>query len=90
MTAVTTDPRPPRDQHDPDPVDRRGPGGNTGHPAPRWAPRRWLTSSGRASCATPPRIRLAGRDRFVLSAATRSMLLYSLLHLTGYDLRSTS
>ena len=28
----------------------------------------------------------AGRDRFVLSGGHRSMLLYSLLHLTGYDL----
>ena len=27
-----------------------------------------------------------GRDRFVLSAGHASMLLYSLLHLTGYDL----
>ena len=27
-----------------------------------------------------------GRDRFVLSAGHASMLIYSLLHLTGYDL----
>ncbi len=30
------------------------------------------------------------RDRFVLCAGHASMLLYSLLHLTGYDLRSTT
>ena len=30
--------------------------------------------------------RWPGRDRFVLSAGHGSMLLYSLLHLTGYDL----
>src|SRR6476469_7945592 len=28
----------------------------------------------------------AGRDRFVLSAGHASMLIYSLLHLTGYDM----
>lgn len=32
----------------------------------------------------------ADRDRFVLSNGHGSMLLYSLLHLTGYDLRSKS
>lgn len=34
----------------------------------------------------PKNPRWAGRDRFVLSAGHASMLLYSLLHLTGYDL----
>jgi transketolase len=35
---------------------------------------------------TPANPRWAGRDRFVLSNGHGSMLLYSLLHLTGYDL----
>ena len=34
----------------------------------------------------PANPRWPGRDRFVLSAGHASMLLYSLLHLTGYDL----
>ncbi|HWS52759.1 MAG TPA: transketolase [Pyrinomonadaceae bacterium] len=34
----------------------------------------------------PSNPRWAGRDRFLLSAGHGSMLLYSLLHLTGYDL----
>ena len=34
----------------------------------------------------PKNPRWAGRDRFVLSAGHGSMLLYGLLHLTGYDL----
>ena len=34
----------------------------------------------------PRNPRWMGRDRFVLSAGHGSMLLYSLLHLTGYDL----
>ncbi|MDH4226518.1 MAG: transketolase [Deltaproteobacteria bacterium] len=35
---------------------------------------------------SPKNPKWAGRDRFVLSAGHGSMLLYSLLHLTGYDL----
>ena len=59
-----------------------------GIPACRSAPRRWPTCCGRAilqaqSGAIP---RWPDRDRFVLSAGHGSMLLYSLLHLTGYDL----
>jgi len=34
----------------------------------------------------PKDVNWAGRDRFVLSAGHGSMLLYSLLHLFGYDL----
>jgi transketolase len=34
---------------------------------------------------SPSNSKWAGRDRFVLSAGHGSMLLYSLLHLTGYD-----
>ena len=56
-------------------------------PAPRWAPRRWRTCCGPGSCATRrPDPDWFDRDRFVLSAGHASMLLYSLLHLTGYDL----
>ena len=73
---------------------RSGPWRSTGSrrptpaiPARRWAPRRWPTCCGRASCATPRRHPdWADRDRFVLSAGHASMLLYSLLHLTGYGL----
>jgi transketolase len=34
----------------------------------------------------PKNFRWANRDRFLLSAGHGSMLLYALLHLTGYDL----
>ena len=54
--------------------------------ARRWARRRWPTRSGPASSATRRRHPdWPDRDRFVLSAGHASMLLYSLLHLTGYD-----
>jgi hypothetical protein len=51
----------------------------------RWAPRRWPTRCGRAAQAHPANPDWPDRDRFVLSAGHGSMLLYSLLHLTGYD-----
>ncbi len=56
-------------------------------PAPRWA---WRTSP--RCCGAdylkhnPADPRWADRDRFVLSNGHASMLLYSLLHLTGYPL----
>ena len=56
-------------------------------PACRWAPRRWPTSCGHAISGTIRRNpSWPDRDRFVLSAGHASMLLYSLLFLTGYDL----
>ncbi len=60
---------------------------NSGHPgAPMGlAPIGWqlFTTALRHNPANPL---WANRDRFVLSAGHASMLLYSLLHLTGYDL----
>ena len=56
-------------------------------PACRWAWPRSPSRCGTATCATTPRIRTGpNRDRFVLSNGHGSMLLYALLHLTGYDL----
>ena len=56
-------------------------------PACRSAPRRWPTCCGRDFLKHNPRNpHWPDRDRFVLSAGHGSMLLYSLLHLTGYDL----
>ena len=59
---------------------------NSGHPAPRWGPHRWPTSVWtRFLRHAPTHPDWPDRDRFVLSAGHASMLLYSLLHLTGYD-----
>ena len=56
-------------------------------PACRWAWPRSPRCCGAATCATTrPIPRWADRDRFVLSNGHGSMLLYALLHLTGYDL----
>ena len=53
--------------------------------ARRWARRRWPTSLWtRFLRHAPTQPDWADRDRFVLSAGHASMLLYSLLHLTGY------
>ena len=87
MTDRHRDPRPARDRHDPDPLDRRRPAGELRPSrARRWARRRWPTRSGRASSATP-RPTPTGRTATASScrAGHASMLLYSLLHLTGYD-----
>ena len=60
---------------------------NSGHRAPPWA---WPTSHksyGNDYLKHNPRNPgWADRDRFVLSNGHGSMLLYSLLHLSGYDL----
>ena len=58
--------------------------GHPGHAAGRRAD--GLRRSGRASSHNPANPAWPDRDRFVLSAGHGSMLLYSLLHLTGYDL----
>jgi transketolase len=60
---------------------------NSGHPGLPLdaAPMAYVTWT-RALRHNPRNPRWADRDRFVLSAGHGSMLLYSLLHLTGYDL----
>jgi len=60
---------------------------NSGHPGLPLgaAPAAWALWS-RHLRHNPKNPRWPDRDRFVLSAGHGSMLLYSLLHLTGYDL----
>ena len=60
---------------------------NSGHPGlPMGAAAMGYTIWTRHLRHNPHNPRWAGRDRFVLSGGHGSMLLYSLLHLTGYDL----
>jgi transketolase len=60
---------------------------NSGHPGlPMGAAAIGYTLWTRHLRHNPRNPRWAGRDRFVLSGGHGSMLLYSLLHLTGYDL----
>ncbi|MFH1184268.1 MAG: transketolase [Chloroflexota bacterium] len=60
---------------------------NSGHPGlPMGAAALAFTLWTRCLRHNPRNPRWPGRDRFVLSGGHGSMLLYSLLHLTGYDL----
>jgi transketolase len=60
---------------------------NSGHPgAPMGMAEIAVALWGRHLRHSPRNPRWPGRDRFVLSNGHGSMLLYSLLHLTGYDL----
>jgi transketolase len=60
---------------------------NSGHPGlPMGAASMAFTVWTRHLRHNPRNPKWAGRDRFILSGGHGSMLLYSLLHLTGYDL----
>ncbi|MHB8776537.1 MAG: transketolase [Anaerolineales bacterium] len=60
---------------------------NSGHPGlPMGAAAMAYTIWARHLRHNPRNPKWAGRDRFILSGGHGSMLLYSLLHLTGYDL----
>jgi transketolase len=59
---------------------------NSGHRAPHLAWRPWGTLFTKFLRFSPRNPDWPNRDRFVLSAGHASMLLYSLLYLTGYDL----
>jgi transketolase len=60
---------------------------NSGHPGlPMGAAAMAYTIWSRHLRHNPRNPKWAGRDRFILSGGHGSMLLYSLLHLTGYDL----
>ena len=60
---------------------------NSGHPgAPMGMAEMAVALWGRHLCHNPAHPRWADRDRFVLSNGHASMLLYALLHLTGYEL----
>ncbi|MGE5463672.1 MAG: transketolase [Syntrophothermus sp.] len=60
---------------------------NSGHPGlPMGAAAMAFTLWTRHLRHNPRNPKWAGRDRFILSGGHGSMLLYSLLHLTGYDL----
>jgi len=63
---------------------------NSGHPGlPMGAAAMAYTLWTRFLKHNPANPHWANRDRFVLSGGHGSMLLYSLLHLTGYDRAST-
>ena len=60
---------------------------NSGHPGlPMGAAAMAFTLWTRHLRHNPSNPKWAGRDRFILSGGHGSMLLYALLHLTGYDL----
>ncbi len=60
---------------------------NSGHPGlPMGAAAMAFSLWTRHLRHNPRNPKWAGRDRFILSGGHGSMLLYSLLHLTGYDL----